>query len=117
MLLTAKEWFFLFFLLFFIIYAVSWIIYSRFSFPRIERKLLADGYLDIFLLSGVVVRPLLFALVIVLPDKAVKRLPSLVDAYVIRAYATKADRWLGLLVLCTSYGWLIVLLIAYLLLP
>lgn len=116
MIVSPKDDFLLTLLVVFVLTAVSWIFFARFTMGRIEKRIVKDGFGDNLDWDGVGARVILYAYAIMLPEKYASRLGKrLLNSILIRKYATSSD-WMGglvflilsnSLVLICLMGWLI----------
>lgn len=103
------DWFFLFFFIFGLIAGMALIAFSRLTMARIERDMKAAGLPDTFLWDGTGGRVVFYAFAIALPEKIAQRIDRrLIDAPLVRRYASRADRLRGLSVIWSFSIWIIV---------
>ena len=107
-----SEWFFWFFLIGFLLTAIFWIAFARFSMARIEREMKKDNLPDTFLWDGLGGRIVFYALAITLPEKTAQKINRLIDVTQVKSYSKKQDATLGLLFLISANTWIIISLIA-----
>jgi|SRR5690606_21424799 len=102
-----RDWFYLSFIILFILAAITWIIFARLSMARIESEIKNDK----FLWDGTGGRIIFYAYAIALPEKMARRIDErLIDASLVRKYATRADWMRGISFLIASNIWILLIL-------
>lgn len=101
-------WFTVSFFGLFIVTALTWILFARFSMARIEQSIKKNGYPESFAWDGVGGRIVFYALAIVLPEKLANRIDRLIDVSLVRRYATRKDWFFGVCYLVATNAWLVV---------
>lgn len=115
MIVSPKDYFLLTALVVFVLTAVSWIFFARFTMGRIEKRIAKDGFADNLDWDGVGARTILYAYAIVLPEKYASRLEKrLLNSSLIRKYATSSDWTSGLVFLISSNSLVLICLIGWL---
>jgi hypothetical protein len=83
----------------------SWLAFARCSMARVERQMAKDKMQRPCTWDGPGARVVLYAYAFVLPEGLVRRInPMLIDALLVRRYATAKDRWLALALLLSGHA-------------
>ena len=103
---TLTDWFFTIFLTLFALPAVSCLALAQLTMRRIEKQIKKDEISHNQALDFGGSRIVTYAYVILLPKRFAQRLTPIIDAELIRSYATKIDWWRCLFFVTSSHLWL-----------
>ena len=103
---TATDWFFIIFLTLFSLTAVSCLLLAQFTVRRIEKEIKRSevAYEKAADFGGS--RIVTYAYAVLLPERIAQRLAPLIDATLIRSYATGMDWWRSLFFVLASHCWI-----------
>lgn len=86
-----------------------WLAFAHFTMRPIEKRMKKEGLPDSFTWDGTGGRIIFYACALALPERFADRInPRLIDAPLIRSYASRADRLRGIVFLSAFSIWILI---------